>query len=220
MIPELWQGQTVFILGGGPSLSNVNFDLIKGRRVLAVNNSYGDPVKNEKGETICYEPRHWVDAVWYGDVRWLEWHKEGMKKFSGLIGSCASGHDNKKGIIHYKRGRQYGLEKRRGYVAWNRSSGASAIDFAFHLGAKTVVLLGYDMRRVDGKKNWHDDHKSGPPNDGSKDPYDRFLIPFQYINRDARERGFKIINCTPDSAIQVFPIMSLEDYLKDETDLR
>jgi hypothetical protein len=90
---------------------------------------------------------------------------------------------------------------------------------AYHLGASTVVLLGYDMRRVkikvEGKKieraNWHEDHPA--PN---KNPYERFLLPWKRVLKDANRLGMQIINCTPESALTVFPSMTLEEFLDNE----
>ena len=51
--PQIWKGQTVFILGGGPSLNEANLDLIHDRRVIGVNNAY--------------QLGSWVDVCWFGD---------------------------------------------------------------------------------------------------------------------------------------------------------
>jgi len=51
--PKIWNNGTVFILGGGPSLLDNNFDLIENKHVIGINNAYrlGD----------------WVDICWFGD---------------------------------------------------------------------------------------------------------------------------------------------------------
>jgi hypothetical protein len=52
-IPKMWKGQTVFIIGGGPSLNGTPLHLIHEHRVIGVNCAYmlGD----------------WVDVCWFGD---------------------------------------------------------------------------------------------------------------------------------------------------------
>lgn len=74
-------------------------------------------------------------------------------------------------------------------------------------------MLGFDMRRVDDKANWHDDHPVR-----QKDPYHRFVRLFPHIAKDAEGLGLEIINATPGSAIDQFPIMSLDEYLRKEKD--
>ncbi len=51
--PKIWKDGTAFILGGGPSLNEVNFDLIKNERVIGVNNTY--------------RLGAWVDVCYSGD---------------------------------------------------------------------------------------------------------------------------------------------------------
>ena len=212
-MPRIWPEMTVFILGGGPSLNDADFSLIQHRRIIGVNNSYGDPVHNKKGKLIGYKPRPWVDICWFGDGRWYSWHIKDLREFSGLIAHCVPRLKNAVGLHSYTRGKPAGIETRQGFVAWNRNSGASAINLAYHLGASRVILLGFDMRRIDDRANWHDDHPSP-----QKNPYHRFLRLFPKIAKDAGDLGLEIINCTPDSAIDQFPIMTLEAYLKKEVD--
>jgi len=119
--------------------------------------------------------------------------------------------DKVRGLFYYAKGKLSGICEKPDEVAWNRNSGASAINLAYHLGAKRVVLLGYDMRRVDGEPNWHKDH---PAKD--KNPYELYLRHFKTIARDADRLGLEVINCTPNSALTCFPIVPLEEYLTNE----
>lgn len=223
MLPRIWEGETVFILGGGFSLSLVNFDLIKHRKIIGVNNAYGDPIYKDKRSPDAdgwfalanyYIPRDWVDILWFGDGRWFNKHRIYIKKFKGLIAHCAPriAQKNLPGVIAYKRKRQYGIVTDPDGIAFNKSSGASAINFAYHLGVKRIILLGFDMKRVNKIPNWHSDH----PAEATKEPYDAFLRAFPHIKKDLDKLGVEVINCTEGSAVQQFEIMKLEDYLKWE----
>ena len=192
-IPKIWDGDTVFILGGGPSLNDTNFDLIKDKHVIGVNNAYllGS----------------WVDICWFGDGRWWGWHADKLKEFPGLIATCCVRLLDKDPRLRVvRRGKPRGIEKKKDQIAWNSNSGGSVINLAYHLGAKRLVLLGYDMRRVGDKANWHDEHPAP-----EKNPYNRFMKRFESIAQDARKLGFEIINATPGSALTYFPMMRLED---------
>lgn len=230
----MWPDKTVFILGGGLSLLNTNFDLIKNRRIIAVNNAYGDPILDKNGNTLrndsglnernksfCYTPRDWVDIVFFGDERWYYWHKKSLREFRGLIVCCLEEMCGKDQILCLWRGKGEGLDVRPRFVSFNKSSGGAAINLGYHFGAKRIVLLGFDMRRVEkidsnGAKttapNWHKDHPA--PN---KNPYRRFLKPFHSIKKDADKLGLEIINCTPGSALKLFPIMTLEEFIENES---
>jgi len=76
---------------------------------------------------------------------------------------------------------------------------------------KRIVLLGFDMRKVDGKTNWHDDY--GVPKKFQFNPYSRFLKPFDGIAKDLNRQNVECVNATPDSALDVFPKLSLDEVL-------
>lgn len=228
-IPKIWDDETVFIIGGGPSLLNMDLEGLKDRRVIGVNNSYGDRLSYSgvAGDSQ-YMPRDWVDICWFGDKRWFFWHKKCLKYFGGLIATCGEKLKDPM-VLSITRGKSMGIDPDPRRVSWNKSSGGSAINFAYHLGAKRIVLVGFDMRPLDiseiinnkevsylqsyfrkgGQiKNYHPDHPS--PN---KDPYERFLKAFHFIRKDARKLGVEIINATPGSALSLFPIVPLEELI-------
>ena len=205
-----WWHDDIYILGGGPSLNDVNFDLIKDKHVIGVNNAYGDRICDKKGNLIEYKCRDWVDVCFYGDGRWFDWHKEWIKNFKGQIFSCATRARHLSGVVYIQRGKSLGIETKTNAVSWNRSSGATAISLAYHFGAKRIILLGFDMKMVNGKGNWHNDHKTA-----RKDPsvYRRFNEVFKHIKKDADKLGVEILNATTDSAIADFKVVKLEDII-------
>jgi len=184
----------VFVIGGGPSIKDMDLSCIHKRHVIGVNDAFklGD----------------WVDVCWFGDERWFHWNKEQIRSFEGVVFGCPPTSKPFPRVLHVNRNEGYGLTSIRNKVVWNKSSGGSAINLAMHLGAKEIVLLGYDMKVVDGNHNWHTNHKHHPRNDIYEK---RFLPPFQKIASDADRLGLKIYNATPDSALTVFPLVSLED---------
>lgn len=118
------------------------------------------------------------------------------------------------------RGEPEGIETKPGTVSWNRCSGTSAINLAYYFGVKRIVLIGYDMRRIEKEDNWHQEHKKMHPkaskrrdDQKSKQVYGRFMKCFPVVARKAKDLGLEIINTTPKSAIEVFPFMALEDAL-------
>jgi hypothetical protein len=143
--------------------------------------------------------------LWFGDSRWLEWHytrREFMaswKAFKGIRVSCVQRIKDHKVIKYVKlSSTKFGIETDPLKVCWNKTSGASAINLAYHLGAKKIVLLGFDMQIVDGNENWHKDHvfQGDKPN-----PYPLFLEPFKGISEDLKKLNVEIVNTCMDSAI-------------------
>lgn len=195
-VPAIWPGGTCYILGGGPSLARVPMERLHDLRVIAVNNAY------QLGD--------WIDVMFYGDCRWFNWHGKALLNFSGLKVTACESHRDRPGIRAVKRQNSpHGITTRKDRLSWNLNSGACAINLAVHFGVKKIVLFGFDMRLVDDKSNWHEAHKDSP----SKNPYQRFLKPFPNIARDLERLGVECINATPGSAIDVFPIVEVEDVL-------
>ncbi len=105
---------------------------------------------------------------------------------------------------------QTGLETEPTGLRHGSNSGYQAINLAVHLGAKRIILLGYDMRQDGGRNNWHDEARPL----ASPDVYKQSMLPhFDTLVEPLRERGVEVINATPDSALECFPKISLEDAL-------
>lgn len=212
-VPRMWPGSTVFIIGGGPSASPAVTDfspLYEGQRVIACNNAYGDPVYSGKN-LVAMIPRKWVDICWFGDQKWWGWHHDLIRPFPNLIATCATNtglRDKVKRVKAVNRGKKCGIMKNPARVSWNACSGTSAINLAYHLGAARVVLLGFDMGYVDGRKNYHTDHQ-----EPDADPFDIYLKYLKVVAKEAKELGLEIVNATPDSACKSFPFATIAEVI-------
>ena len=70
------------------------------------------------------------------------------------------------------------------------------------------ALSGYDCQHTGGKAHWHGNHPKGLGNAGSVDKW-----PNQFRMLAARLPNIKIINCTRETALNVFPRGTLEEVL-------
>ena len=196
-IPQLWPDSTVFILGGGPSLADMDLTPLHSQRVLGVNQAY--------------KLGPWVDAVYFGDCGWYAQNLTAIRGYAGLkITSCGRCPEFGWRHVHrVRRTKATGIDsKSRDAVAWNNNSGASAINVAYWLGAKRIVLLGFDMQLRGERKNWHDDYRNEMKN---PELFNRHLRGFPQIAKDAQALGLEILNATPDSAVTQFPFVALKD---------
>jgi len=197
VIPRLWPGSTIFIIGGGPSLKGMELNCLRLKRVIGVNQAF--------------RVYPWVDVTYFGDCQFRELAPS-INQWPGIkVTSCGRVPElgkGWKGIRRVGRSKNYGIEtKKVGFVSWNGNSGASAINIAYWLGASRVVLLGFDMHSDNDRHNFHDFY---PTRAKTFDPYKNHMRCWPYIARDAAEVGLEIINATPDSAIKDFPFMKLE----------
>lgn len=220
-----WAGETVVILGGGPSLDQAQVDACRGRaRVIAVNTSY------------WLAP--WADILYFSDECWWTWHYGGIyvktvghraveerckpdpryRAFAGMKVALANAatpnamrlepalrvlqnYDENPGFCDIRDG-----------VYTGRSSGAQAIQLARHLGAARAVLLGFDMRAVAGRTHWHMAHHR----ETAVQDFRNVMLPgFQGLARDLPRVGLEVLNATPGSAIDCFPRATLAEALKE-----
>lgn len=193
--PE-WQGRSVSILAGGPSLTPAQVDIAAKAtdRVIAVNN------------TLALAP--WADILYFCDARWYAWHRAEVQAFGGWRATL----ENLKlqDEIEVRCLRDYGaagFAPRNDGVTNGRNGGYQALHLAAWLGARRVLLLGFDMRQVDGRMHWHEEH----PVATSSTIFPNWLEHFGTLAPALSERGIEVINCTPGSALQAFPRMQLEE---------
>ncbi len=199
-IPKLWPDGECFILGGGPSLKNIDVSRLRGHRVIAVNNAY------QLGD--------FIDVMFFGDCRWFHLHKKQLLSFAGLKLTTCEQHVKYPGIKVVRRKTNInGLSNNPGLLAWNLSSGACAINVATLLGVKRIVLLGFDMQKIDGHSNWHKDH--GTSNNPKHNPYRKFMSRFAQIAKSLQSMNVECINATPGSALTEFPIVEPETVMPE-----
>lgn len=200
---RIWEGGTCCILAGGPSLTPEIAKRARVARTLIVNSS------------ILIAP--WADALFFTDNSWRENHHEAVRQFPGLV-FTSNRHSkealpDKVKLINNATLRQF---PRRGdhEVRQGRSSGHTAIGLAIALGARTIALLGYDMRVVDGREHHHAEYRG--PRD--LDLYAREFVPgFAGWNAAAIAAGAEVLNATPNSALAEFPFADLDEVLNCAT---
>ena len=116
----------------------------------------------------------------------------------------------------FSHGQRKGVQRVRTdyYRQQGQNSGAGAIALAHHFGARVVYLLGYDCQLTGGKAHWHGDHpaiadpKRRLGNAGSLPKW-----PAQFRELIRFVPGTRIINCSRETALTVFPRARLEDVL-------
>ena len=200
-VPDIWKGGECFILGGGPSLKKEDVARLEGRRVIAVN--------------MAFTLADWIDVMFFGDAGFLKNYglSNGLMDWPGLKVTTAPAHLKRDWlrVVQRKNGPR-GLSKNPNWLWWNLSSGACAINLAFLFGVKRIVLLGFDMRKVDARNNWHDVYR-GAGQKAHHNPYGKFVGRFAAIADALKAHGVECLNATPNTALHEFAKVSLEDVL-------
>lgn len=212
--PKIWKDGTAYIIGGGPSLSDMEWDKYTDRHFIGVNDAYmlGD----------------WVDMCFFGDWGWFKsyhWKDEvvkpecvhkGLRQYPNPIVTNCWRHaseikDMCPHIKLFKRGRKgFGHPP---YLSWHGNSGISATNLAIILGAKTIVLLGFDCDDKAKEVNWHTNLKN-PQRLGTV--YKKFKSGFADFKKEVEEfdDSIDIINANPESKLEMFPKMKRSDAMK------
>lgn len=195
---RLWPGATVVVLGGGPSLNDVDHGLWRGRyRSVGINAAY----------------RLGPDVVFVQDAEFFAEDKQGhlpviRRQYSGLVVTTSPQYRNEPRVKFVERDRQrkHGIVDERGLWPQITNAGHGAICLAHVLGAQRIVLLGFDGR---ANGNWRDDN----PKPASQDMFDnRFRPGIESTAEPLRRCGVDLVNATPGSAL-CLPTHHPEDVL-------
>lgn len=219
-----WLGQPAYIIGGGSSLRDFDFNSLIGKNTIGCNDAF------RKGPEIC-------KICIFGDQSWFQKVKWDLEKYKGIVAAAAPP------LTHYRvpwlnkfNRETHGLvtpefnqellknndeliKKKKDpmipMIGWNYSTGACAVNLALLFGADPIYLLGFDMSRgKHGKSHWHN-HR---PVQTSDHNFARFIRGFQAVADAAFEKfpETEIWNVTDGgSNLPVFPKMSFDEFRKE-----
>lgn len=137
----------------------------------------------------------WADALYAIDAPW--WKHYGQQVSAEF------------------RGEKFSARARGGAVAAPsqhfENSGAAALALSAHLGARRVLMVGYDCQFTGGKSHSHGDH---PPTLGNARSLPKWPEKFAQCAAHLARLGVQVINCTRETALTCFPRGDLETELE------
>jgi len=229
-VPKIWEDGSVWIIGGGPSIpklfgipEEVVLKVLNGELTESAYSPYMTAIHNEHviGINAAFLLGNWIDMVFFGDSKFLLKFQKELQSFQKLKVSCAQAALKRGWVRSLKRDRKHnrGITTDPAFVSWNGNSGCAAISVAYNAGVKRVFLLGFDMKLDENKsQHWHSRYKkertSRNPAERKNLPFEKHLLGFPMIARDAKRLGLEIYNVSPDSAIGEFPKITLEKALE------
>jgi hypothetical protein len=204
-VPRDWFGETVAVLASGPSMSPAVADAVRGRcRVIAVNNQ-AIPTLVDGKERPAIAP--WADMLYAADVKWWVHHKEAALTFTGEKATIRSVLPFPE-VLSLELSINLPYDPRPTHLVSGGNGGYQAVHIAAQRGARRILLCGFDMREVGGKKHWFGDH---PDKLNSKQTYRNWINNFAAFAPVLRDLGIDVVNCTPGSALTSFRKAKLED---------
>lgn len=112
------------------------------------------------------------------------------------------------GVHVVRHGGTTGFTEDPGKIRTGGNSGYAAIHLAASMGAKRIIVLGLDMRG----EHWHGKHPHGL-NNPKEHRFRAWIRNFRTLGPELISRGVEVFNCSPITALEVFPKARLSDLL-------
>lgn len=201
VIPRIFAGQTVAIVAGGPSLVGFDFSRLEGAPSIAINLA----MDVMPFATVLW----WTDALFYrrpGISERILAHRAPYKATAHL-GYGSQEPDPSIHVYHFTG--VDGFDDDPGRLRHGNNGGYAAMHLAAHLGARRLVLFGFDMRvGADGRSHFHGGH--GLPY--HEHTLKSLMLPyFKALASPLAERGVEVYNASPDSALTLWPRCSIDE---------
>jgi hypothetical protein len=196
-VDRIWPESTIVCVGSGPSLTADDVASCRGRaRVIAVKDAI----------QAC----PWADVLYACGLdasNWWGHYGDTLASFPGLRYTLDPAATKWAQLL--RNTGEFGLEPDPSGVRHGQNSGYQAINLAVHLGARRIVLLGYDMgHSPHGQKYFFGNrrHVIQVPS-----PFAKFIYAFETLVEPLARLGICVLNASRQTALTVFPRVPLEE---------
>jgi hypothetical protein len=184
ILPQLFAGRTAFVCASGPSMRESDARKIDGEPVIAVNT------------TVQLFPQAWV--LFACDAIWWQKREDLWRDFPGLRYCIEDQPHNLRRA--YRVPSKTGARLHDDHLVKGGSGGCLAIQLAYHMGAESIMLLGFDMQSSGGRLHWHPDHPMGNP---KEHVFPIWAERTDRICQDIIARGVPVINLSRRTALTI-----------------
>ncbi len=201
-VPQEWGAETAFIVAGGPSVLDIDLELLRGRNVIVINSSvYAVP---------------WAQYLYFGDFRW--WNepenRAAVANFLGRVVTTSRLVNDRKVLI-CRKANPPGLAFERDSLTQKWTSLTAATNLAMHLVGPggTIVWLGADGKHAaNGRTHHHKQH----PFPTRRDGYDKQLTELVTIVPTLKALQITALNASPGTAwADLLPVINLREWLNE-----
>jgi len=226
--------KTLVLMGNGPSLKDVDFEMLEGCDTYGLNSAYR-----------AYKRMGWY-PTYHGcfDYRVTECHKEqfidliensSIKRCFYIMDISQNEQMQKINLVPYGKTDKWNKTP-EDYLLFhdNGNSGANACSTAVCMGYKKIILLGVDcnyVEHVEGSKRdgpgliieetpdtnpnyWFDDYQQAGDKYNIPRGLDFHLPTWNMFAYRAAHNGIEVINCSPITTLRCFKRMTLEEALR------
>lgn len=209
-VPKLWPGERFFVLCGGESVRAVRSIIphLQGRFVVVKEGIFLRPnaeVLLVGGESSDALAMPLFPAFERGGGRFAIARGRSLPTYPDYVKRVTRSKDH-----------EHLCEQPTHVCGYD--SGTSAINLAYHFGAREIVLIGYDMVG----RRWFDDEEynrltgltTGHPMPViPEDHFRDHVKPLAKLAEDCRRKGVRVVNTSPVSRVMAFESQPLEAFL-------
>jgi hypothetical protein len=203
MMDRIFDRETVFIVAGGPSLIGFDFDRLRNLNTIAINLSY---------TTMPH-----ASLLWWSDATFFRRHRAALLDHPATWkATCTQDYFSREvpwpPIHQYKFTGLSGFDPDPRYLRTGNNSAYAAMHLAVHLGATRLVLLGVDMQYGPNREShWVPGGHGLTHSEGIL--HDLMLPHFASLREPLEQRGVEVLNANPESALRVWPRVTLDSIL-------
>lgn len=194
-VPRAYPGGIVACLASGPSLTAA--DAVALARVTDAFITVNDACRLVPTAPILF-----------GDPRWWRQHPDTWELPGQKYMLAGGWYHPAAGIHRLQRTGQTGLDRDPTGLRSGGHSGYAAINLAYHLGARVILLLGYDMQ-PQGETH----HFFGNHDDGSHPRYAHWLPLYAELAAALAADQVQLLNLSRQTALTTIPVMDFDAYL-------
>lgn len=213
-INPIWSDRGCIVVATGPSLTPEVVQKVRFARWL---NGWNVVLVQDAYKVLPY-----ADLVYGSNPSWWRIHQH----CEGFKGEKWSSHEapNNGHVQHLndktEAAQKWGVNLIKGkdgigfsfdpeVIHYGSNSGFQAINLALLFGARKIVLVGFDMRHVNGKAHFFGNH----PKELHQNTDEHYRAYVKHFDRAAKKlpSHISIVNATPGSALTCFPAVDLED---------
>lgn len=229
---NIHQGRAVFLICNGPSFLSVDHSLLKRPGIVTFGINNGAQVFRPNYWACVDTPYRFCESIWADSlitkfVPMAHFYKQVWDVKRNRYGAPVHSFPN---VIGYRRNEwfranqflvestiNWGNHKDRG---GGRSVMLAALRICHLLGFKRVYLVGCDFNMSEEKRYFFDEQRTNAAIKNNNHTYEILMARFKDLAPIFEEDGFGVFNCNPDSALDAFPKMTVEDAVaKEELDI-
>lgn len=195
----IWKGEKVVVVAGGPSVSL--------RQVRTI----GMARANDRCRVIAVSdaafPCWFADLCFSSDAKWWDHHR-GLPAFPGAkVSRNALGRYD---VQHLRETGAEGYDPEPGAIRHGSNSGHQAVHLAAQLGAREIVIVGFDFSDDGAREHWFGKHPGRMDMHSNTSEWRR---KFRILTDELNRLGVVVVNASLASTIKWLPVHSVETVL-------